>query len=376
MPSTELRKTVLTAARRIVVKLGTQLLTSKDARTPGLDIPFMTDFARQVVDLRNAGYEITLVSSGAIGAGCTELGLKQRPKDVAMQQAVAAVGQRRLMTTYYEVFGKFDVHVAQLLLTRSDFDDRVRFLNFRNCITQVHNLGCVPIINENDSVAVDEIRFGDNDQLGSLVCHALRADAMLLLTVVDGLLDGEGRRIDLVRNMDEARSLTRTEKSALGTGGMQSKLESARVVAQSGEIAVIANGREPEVLRRILSGEYVGTVFLPRQRKLDSRKRWIGLTTRPAGSITIDDGAVRAVRQQGKSLLASGIRKVSGTFGRGAVLSVCDEAGTEVARGLTNYSAEELTLIMGKKSSQFEKLLGRQAFAEAIHRDNLVLDED
>ncbi len=370
MPSTAIRQSVLAAARRVVVKLGTQVLTGKDGF---LDLPYLASIAHQVATLRERGYEVTIVSSGAIGAGCRELGLAKRPTDVAMQQAVAAVGQRRLMTHMHEAFAPHQLKVAQLLLTRSDFDDRLRYLNIRNCIAHLHKLACVPIVNENDTVAVDELRFGDNDQLSALLCNALKAQALILLSVVDGLLDEKNQVIDLVADVTSVTSLVRAEKSALGTGGARSKLESARIVTEAGEAVVIAHGRAPDVLLRVLCGEKVGTVFAPRQGRLDSRQRWIGLTKRPAGTLTIDDGAVAALTQRGKSLLATGVTQTTGRFEVGEVLLVRDLRGREIARGLTNHSSEELRLIMGKKSSQFEKLLGRPAFAEIIHRDNLVL---
>lgn len=374
MPSTHIRQTVLRNARRVIVKLGTNLLTSRDEKIAGLDLSYLCEMANQVVALRKRGLEVTIVSSGAVGAGCAELGLTSRPRDVADLQAVAAVGQRRLMTYFHDAFEPHDLKAAQLLLTRGDFDDRVRFLNIRNCVTRLHALNCVPVINENDTVAVDELRFGDNDMLAALMCNALRADALVLLTVVDGLMDAQGERIDLVTSVQEAVALIRRgEKTALGTGGMTTKLDAARLVSDAGEVAIIAHGREPHILPRLFDGEKLGTVFIPAQRKLDSRQRWIGLTKRPAGTITIDAGAVTAVTTRGKSLLASGIVHTTGAFERGEVILVRDEAGREIARGLCNYTADELRLIMGKKSSQFEKLLGRTAYAEVVHRDNLVV---
>ncbi len=374
MPSTELRQTVLPKSRRIVVKLGTALLGGKDPATVGgVDPAFLSDVATQVAELRQRGHEVTLVSSGAIGAGCAALGLAKRPRDVAELQAMAAVGQRRLMTRFHEAFARHGLEVAQLLLTRRDFDDRARFLNVRNCLQRLHAYGCVPIVNENDTVAVDEIRVGDNDCLSALLCNAIGGDVLVLLTVVDGLMDGEGHRVDLVRDLDEANGLVRSEKTVFGTGGMGSKLEAARLVATAGRVAVIADGRQPRVLTRLLAGEAVGTLFLPRQRKLGARQRWIGLTRRPAGAVTIDAGAVAALLHQNRSLLAIGITGVSGRFERGQVIAVFGPDGREAARGLCNYSSDEVVLIMGKRSSQFEKILGRAGYAEVIHRDNLVV---
>ncbi len=375
MPSTVLRQTVLAKAHHVVVKLGTQLLSRPDKQR-GLDLPFFDNIADQIVALRQRGLRVTLVSSGAVGCGMVELGLEKRPADVADQQAVAAVGQRRLMDHWADAFARHDLHVAQLLLTRGDFDDRVRFLNIRNCVARLQEWATIPILNENDTVATDELRFGDNDMLAALTTNALRAEALVILTVVDGLLDAAGQRVDLVDDLAQAGGLARPEKSSLGTGGMGSKLDAMRLVTEAGELAVIAHGRAPSVLERLFDPQRssgVGTVFLPRARKLDSRRRWIGLTKRPAGVLTIDDGAVTALCQRGKSLLATGITGLDGTFERGDVLLVRDAAGDELARGLSNYNSEELALIRGKPSSQFEKTLGRPAYAEVIHRDNLVL---
>lgn len=245
MSSTKIRQPVLASARRVVVKLGTQVLTGGHPNRSGLDLPYLKKIASQVACLRRRGVEVTLVSSGAIGAGCAELRLARRPTYVADLQAVAAVGQRRLMTYMHQAFAPHGLPVAQVLLTRGDFDDRVRFLNIRNCITRLHKLGCVPILNENDTVAVDELRFGDNDLLAALVCNVLRADALVLLTVVDGLLDERGQKINVVQNARSVLGLAGDHTSTHGTGGMATKLEAAGLVTGAGEIAVIANGRAP-----------------------------------------------------------------------------------------------------------------------------------
>ena len=343
---------------------------------------YLYDLASQIAELRARKIEVTLVSSGAIGAGCSELGLPRRPKDVADLQAVAAVGQRCLMTHIHQAFEKHGLTVAQLLLTRGDFDDRVRYLNIRNCVTHLHRLGCVPVVNENDTVAVDELRFIDSDQmattmendvLAALMCNALRSDALILLSIVDGLFDQAGRTIDLVEDASTAIGLAHAGTSGQGSGGMATKLEAARMVTEAGEIAVIAHGRQKRVLPRLFEAECLGTVFAPAARKLDSRRRWIGLTKRAAGTVTIDDGAVTAVTARGKSLLARGIVATAGQFERGDVLLIRGETHGEIARGLSNYSAAELAKIMGKKSNQFERILGRLAYAEVIHRDNLVV---
>lgn len=373
MPSTELRRNVLTAARSVVVKIGTQLLTKDDGGKPSLDPAFIRQIAKQIARLHKQGRRVTLVSSGAVGAGCAMLGIDKRPADLAELQAVAAVGQRQLMTEWHKAFNKYKMPVGQVVLTRTDFDDRVRFLNIRNCINKLHELGGVPVLNENDTVAVEELRFGDNDLLAAMTTNALRADALLLLTAVDGLLDAEGKVIDLVDDMAAYQGLLRAESTKWGRGGMSTKLESARLVMDAGEVAVIASGREPDVITRILSGDRLGTVCLPAGRKLDSRQRWIALTARPSGTIQIDTGAAVAICERHKSLLATGVTQITGRFERGDVLLVRSDTGKELARGLTNYSAEELRLIMGKRSNQFEKLLGNAAYDEVIHKDNLVV---
>ncbi len=384
MPSTEIRQTVLIKARHVVVKIGTQLIARSTGTQPGIDTAFVADIARQVAALRQRGIAVTLVSSGAVGAGCAEIGLPKRPTDLAAMQAVAAIGQRRLMTHWHDAFAKHGIGVGQVLLTRTDFDDRTRFLNIRNCVSHLHELGCIAVLNENDTVSVDELSFGDNDMLAALMCNALPADALVLLTVVEGLLDADGagpvidRVDDVVERLAAARRAADSgggaaKRSAWGTGGIRTKLEAARLVTEAGEIAVIASGKEKDVLTRLLSGEKIGTLFVPATRRLDARQRWIGLTARPNGILTIDDGAANALLKRGKSLLATGIAQITGRFDAGDVVMVRDHNGREIARGLINFSGDELRLIQGKRSNEFAKLLGRSAYAEVIHRDNLVL---
>ena len=376
MSSTSLRQSVLRPVRRVVIKLGTQLLTKPNLVNSDLDLTYINSIVRQIAMLRREKFEVTLVSSGAVGAGCAELAIKRRPKDLAELQAVAAVGQPRLMMHYHRSFERAQIKMAQLLLTRDDFEHRLRFLNIRNCITHLQKLGCVPIVNENDTVAVEELeapRFGENDVLAAMICHALRADALVLLTVIEGLEDEAGQRIDVVEDLAAVQGVVRHEKSPLGSGGMKAKLRAAKMVTDAGEVAIIANGRTKNVLPRLFDGEPLGTLFLPSARKLDSRQRWIGLTKRPSGVVTIDAGASTALRQRSKSLLAVGIVDASGKFERGQVVVLCDQSGREVARGLINYDAAELRLIMGKRSNQFPKILGHQTYAEVVHRDNLVL---
>jgi len=373
MPSTELRQTVIKNAERLVVKVGSALVTKQTADGPGVDTAMIGKLIGQVAKLREQGREVVLVCSGAVAAGCAELGLHQRPTDLAELQAVAAIGQRKLMALLHTAAKRRGLAAGQMLLTRGDFDDRVRFLNIRNCAAKLHEMGAIPVLNENDTVAVEELCFGDNDLLAALMANAVRADALVLLTSVDGLLDENDQVIDRIDSALDALQHARDAKTSWGSGGIKTKLDAARLVTEAGEVAVIAPGKQKDVLLKIVAGERVGTVFAPANRKLDSRQRWIGLTARPAGTVSVDDGAARAVRERGKSLLASGIADVTGRFDRGDVLLVRDAQGKELARGLTNYSADELTLIKGKRSDQFNKLLGREAYAAVIHRDNLVV---
>ena len=360
------------SVRAVVVKLGTQLLTDGNGR---LHAPLFSRAAQQVAALKEKGILFTIVSSGAVGAGVAEMSLGKRPTDLAKLQAVAAVGQRCLMDAWDEAFRPFKTPVAQLLLTREDIDDRTRFLNVRNTIHACQEMGAVPIINENDTISTDElvkITFGDNDMLAAVIASALRADVLVLLSVVDGLLDDSGKSIRVVSNVDEARAHIRMEKSALGKGGMESKLGAAKLMTDCGEAMVIADGRDENVLVRILSGEPVGTLFVPGQRKRSSRSRWIG-AARPAGSIHVDDGAARAVAEKNKSLLPAGIVKVQGHFNPGDVVEIVAPDGRQIARGLSNYGTSDIERILGKKTADVRTLLGDAAYDEVIHRDNLVL---
>jgi len=364
---------LLARIRTLVVKLGTQLLTEKG--TGRLDAAFLGQLAKQVASLRERGVQVTIVSSGAVGAGVAELGLAKRPTDLAKLQATAAVGQRRLMDAWADAFDGHGLKVAQLLLTREDIDDRTRFLNVRNTIHAVQELGAVPIINENDTISTDEliqISFGDNDILAGLVANALRADVLVLLSVVDGLLDDAGNPVRLVDSLDQAASLVRKEKSPLGKGGMNSKLEAAKMMTQSGEALVVADGRMDNVLTRIVAGEPVGTLFASAAKgKRSSRSRWIG-SARPAGTITVDDGAVRALLAN-KSLLPIGIVKTAGEFDPGDVVDVVSADGKLVARGLSNYASADVLRVQGKKTAEVRSLLAEAAYDEVVHRDNLVL---
>jgi glutamate 5-kinase len=370
MPSMKLRQEVLRAARRIVVKLGTSLVTGDGG---ALDTGQIAKLVRQVVELRKRGCEITIVSSGAIGAGMGLVGMKSRPRDVAKLQALAATGQAALMQAYERAFRRYGLHAAQLLLTRSDVDNRIRYLNIRNTLSNLHELNAVPIVNENDPVAVEEIRFGENDVLSALVADLVEADALIILTLVDGLLAG-GELVELVDRVDESvLSLVDGDRSELGSGGMSTKLEAMRMVTDAGAIAAIANGRTPNVLPRLLDGQRLGTVFVPASRRMPARDRWIRMVARPAGRIRIDTGAVKALVAGKKSLLPIGVVDVAGRFERGDVVQVVSPEGRELARGLVNYSAQELVQIKGLRSNRIAQALGAAPYEEAVHRDNLVL---
>jgi len=352
------------------VKIGTALLTKEDGTPDARRIGRLVD---QVAALRRRGCEVTIVSSGAIGAGMGLLGLQRRPSDVTRLQALASVGQAVLMRIYERALARHGLHAGQLLVTRSDFEHRVRYLNIRNTLAQLHEINAVPIVNENDSTAVDEIRFGENDILAALLSNVLDADALVLLTVVDGVLR-DGQVVELIDQIDEdVLSLVDRQTSRLGSGGMASKLEAVRIITEAGAVAVIANGTEKDVLLRLLAGERLGTVFVPAKRKMRARARWIRMAARSSGKIFVDAGAARAIASAGKSLLPIGVVKVAGRFQRGDVVQVVGPDGVELARGLVNYSAEELDRIKGLRSSKIAQVLGQAPYEEAIHRDNLVL---
>jgi len=336
--------------------------------------------ADQVQRVRAMGRRVALVSSGAIGAGVGKLGLGKRPADLPHLQACAAVGQSALMQLYQECLTPFGIHTAQLLLTAGDFDTRARYLNVRNTILTLFEYECLPIINENDTVSVAEIKFGDNDHLAAMVANLLQAPLLILLTNVDGLfsadprVESSARLLETVEMIDRSvTDLAGATKSALGTGGMKSKLRAARLATAAGGAVIMANGSEDGILDRIFEGESVGTLFLPQGDSMPAWKRWLGYTARPKGQFSIDDGAKRAILEQGKSLLPVGVKIVSGEFGKGSVISICDYSGLEIGRGLSNYASTEAVLVAGLKTDQIIEQLGKLPYEEMIHRDNLVI---
>jgi glutamate 5-kinase len=363
---------MLTQTRSLVIKIGSQTLSDSAKR---LDVGYVHTLATQVATLRQRGIAVTVVSSGAIAAGIGVLGLSKRPTDLAQLQAVAAVGQRRLMDAWADAFSPHGLHVAQMLLTREDIDSRKRFLNLRNTVHAAHELGAIPIINENDTISTDElvkISFGDNDILAAHVASAMRADVLVLLSNVDGVLDAAGKPIRTIEKTEEALSLIRTEKSALGKGGMNSKFNAAKMVTRGGEMLVVAPGRSENVLVRLIDGEDVGTLFLPRKSaRATGKSRWIG-AARPAGTITVDEGAAKAIATREVSLLAAGITVINGDFEKGDVVAIANASGEKLAHGLTNYSSHDIELIRGKRTAEIRSLLKEHAYDEVVHRDNLV----
>jgi glutamate 5-kinase len=366
--------------RRIVAKFGTSLLTAGSNR---LNMERMTDLVNQLAQLHSQGVEVVIVTSGAIAAGREKLGLTKKAKGVALKQVLASVGQGRLMNIYERLFEQHQITVGQALLTKSVLVDRAGYLNTRNTLLASLEMGVIPIINENDVVAVDEIRearFGDNDNLSAMVANLIDADLLFILTDIDGLFtadpnrDSSAKLIPLVEKIDDKiESLMSGSTSGLGTGGMVTKIEAARLATASGVTVVIANGSEKDVLLRAARGETIGTRFLPVKSKLDSRERWLlsGLCTR--GKLTVDDGAVLALKKKNCSLLAAGITEVEGNFQRGDIVDICDSKGAKLGSGITNYTSTEVTAIKGAHSENINNLLGYDSGSEVVHRNNLVV---
>lgn len=366
-PSETQARQALSRSRRIVVKIGSKTLAS-DA---GVYDRLAMAAAKAHADKR----AMTLVSSGAIALGVKKLGLSSRPKEMAWLQAAAAAGQSVLMRTYEEAFGRHGVAVAQVLLTHADLSDRSRANNARDAFGALFEAGAVPIVNENDTVAVDEIRFGDNDQLASMVAPLVDADLLILLSDVPGLLNREGERVRFVRDViREAKPLAGASTSGVGTGGMASKVEAARRATLSGAAVVVADGRHPDPVGAILAGEDIGTLFLPHPHRIQARKHWIAFTLKPRGAILLDPGAVKAVLENGRSLLPVGVLGVRGDFGRGDAVTLVSGDGREIGRGLARLGAAEVAAIAGKRR---DELLSERGCEEVVvHRDDLVIAPD
>jgi glutamate 5-kinase len=370
------RLEIAASANPLVVKVGSRVLTDRSGHQQRI-----AALAEELAQLADGGRRVVLVSSGAVAAGMSRLGLARRPADLAQLQAVAAIGQSHLIEVYDRVLKQFGRHAAQILLTADDLNDRTRYLNVRNTLLALFEHGAIPIINENDTVSVEELQlgFGDNDHLAAMVTHLIRAPLLVLLSDVDGLFSGDPAEpssslLPLVDRLDErVFQLARVHRGGVSKGGMASKLQAARIATAAGENVIIANGHHHRILSEILAGRPVGTLILAHGHSVGSRKRWIGFTARPRGQLVLDAGACRAIGQQGRSLLAAGIVDVIGQFQKGDVVGLRGETGPEFARGLTNYPSEEIRRIGGKRSERIAEILGHRPYEEVIHRDNLVL---
>jgi glutamate 5-kinase len=377
MGNKDIRRKTLGKVRRIVVKVGSSILASIEK---GLNYEVFSHLTKEISGLKRQGYEIVLVSSGAIAAGMEKLGYKTRPQAITQKQATAAVGQTRLMNIYESYFSRFQQMVAQVLLTHDDLSHRRRFLNARNTLLALLELGIIPIINENDTVVVDEIKFGDNDNLSALITNLIGADLLIILTDIEGLCDSDprvnphARCIPLVVDINGGmEGIIGGTKSEMSVGGMISKIQAARKASRFGIPTVVARGTKDGVLHQILKGKEIGTLILSKGEALSSRKHWIAFNPKPKGDVIVDDGAKKAIAQRGKSLLSSGVVKIRGTFDRGDLITCLGPRGKEFARGLVNYSASELEKIKGLRSNQIEATLGYKYSDEVIHRDDLVV---
>lgn len=364
-------------ARRLVVKIGSALLTN-DGR--GLDVPALGLWVDQMAALVKQGVELVVVSSGSVAEGMSRLGWKKRPEQLHELQAAAAVGQMGLVQTWEAEFKRHGIHTAQILLTHDDLSDRKRYLNGRSTLRALLDFGVVPIVNENDTVVTDEIRFGDNDTLGALVTNVVEADGLIILTDQLGLFDKDPRKNPDASLVTERRASDREldamaggSAGVLGRGGMQTKLRAARLAARSGAFTVIVGGRIEGVLTRLRQGDVLGTLLLPEQGRIAARKQWLASHLQTRGKLTLDDGAVKVLRQGGRSLLPVGVKGVAGQFRRGEMVSCVDQKGNEVARGLVNYGAGEAGAIAGRSSNSITEILGYISDEEMIHRDNMII---
>ncbi len=371
------RQTLFNKAKRIVVKVGSAILTEKD----GPNDEVIGNLAREIAFLHNSGREVILVTSGAVAAGKRKVKFPD-DQDPTMRekQALAAIGQSRLMHDYDEAFGKHEKNIAQILLTHSDLADRRRYLNVRNTILTLFKFGVIPVINENDTVSTEELKFSDNDNLGALVANLIEADMFICLTDVNALYDRnpltdpEAKAIYTVTEVtEEIEAMAGNSKSALGTGGMRSKIHAAKMVSAGGGSSFIGPGRRKDILQHLFSGEMVGTFFLPRTEKMQSRKRWIAYVLKPQGTLVLDEGACLAILAKGKSLLPSGIIEINGQFEQGDCVHCVDRHNHPIAAGLVNFCSDDLKKIRGLRSDKIEKILGFKESDEVLHRDNLVI---
>ena len=370
-------KTILRSHNKVVVKIGTNLLADK---VKGINLERIDEIARSVARLKSLGNRIVIVSSGAIGAGVAALKLKERPKTIPEKQATSAIGQPLLMEAYENAFRKHDCTIAQILLTKDDFVNRMRYLNAKNTFPVLFDQGVVPIINENDTVAVEEIKLGDNDNLSALVANLIEADLLVILSDIDGLFSDDPTKnstaqlIPVVEKISgQIEKLAKTSRTELSTGGMITKIQAAKRCVSAGIAMIIANGKNPGVLEEIFSGTFKGTLFLPAENKLNMRKKWIGFVSSAKGYVRVDDGAKFALLKKQKSLLPSGIIEVHGEFKANETISILDLNSKVIAKGVTGFSSIDLMKIKGKKTIEIERILNRKSHDEVIHRDNLVI---
>lgn len=361
--------------KRIVVKVGTSTLTYNNGN---LNLMQIEGIVRALSDLHNRELDVILVSSGAVGTGANRMGLKKIPKTLPEKQALAAIGQGALLHIYEKMFAEYNKTVAQVLLTRDDLHDRERYLNAANTLVTILKMGVIPIINENDTVVYDEIKFGDNDTLSALVAGLVDADLLVVLSDVDGFYDRDPRHHKDALLQPEIREIDASMLSAsiskgttFASGGMYTKLKAGEICMSAGIPMIVANSGERHVIRRLLEGESIGTLFIPAEEKMQARKKWIAFGSTPQGQLVIDPGAEQALVKRGKSLLPSGVKDLRGEFGRGEIVAVISHEGREIARGIVNYDSKEVTIIKGRKSGEIEKLLGCKDYDEVIHRDNL-----
>ncbi|MCT4566513.1 MAG: glutamate 5-kinase [Maledivibacter sp.] len=372
-----MRSEFIKDAKRIVVKIGTSTLTHS---TGLLDLNRIESIVRQLTNLHNQNIEIVLVTSGAIGAGMGKLGLKTRPTTIPEKQAAAAVGQGVLLHMYEKLFSEYGKNVAQILLTKEAILNRKRFLNARNAFFTLFKQGVIPIVNENDAVAIDEIKFGDNDTLSAMVTSLVEADLLLLLSDIDGLYDSnpkenkDAKLISFVEEItDKIREAAGGAGTKFGTGGMETKINAAEIAVSAGSSMIIVNGSTENIINQVVEGKNVGTFFLANRHPLQGRKCWITYNTLIKGQITIDDGAIDALTKHRKSLLPAGVLSINGLFEKGDIVSIVNGLGMEVARGITNYNSYEVELIKGSQTSDIEEKLDHKTYDEVIHADNMAI---
>jgi glutamate 5-kinase len=375
----DIRQKILQQLKRVVIKIGSGVISGAE----GLDGSMVARLSGEVNDLCDRGIEVILVSSGAVAAGRNFLGIEGRPKTIPQKQAAAAIGQPRIMRAYKETFQQRNRVVAQVLLTRDDLSNRRRYLNAHNTLETLLEYNVTPIVNENDTVVVEEIRFGDNDNLSAMVASLMEADLLLILSDVDGFYSGDpgcdptARLLPLIDKITpEIIGMAGSSRGSLGTGGMQTKVQAAQKAGLAGVPTLIVDGRAAGILARVVRGEAVGSLFLSSTTKLNARKRWLALSMQPSGRILLDEGAVRAVAEAGKSLLPSGIIQLEGEFERGDAVYICDRKNVPFAIGVASYNCAELQQIKGHRCAEIEEILGYQYRDEAVYRDNLVLLQD